>query len=201
MDDLGVLQALRLKGRAPESDVASTLNADPGEVHAAIEQLVRAGLVTPGPMLALSPDGRGRLRDLLADERSSVDASAMAATYAQFRSVNADFKALITDWQLRDGRPNDHTDPCYDDAVLARLGPVHNTVMRIVAAAAAQVPRLANYGAKLTTAWERVRAGDLAWLVRPLADSYHTVWFELHEELIGVAGLSRQDEARAGYAD
>jgi len=201
MNNLGILQALRLKGRASESDVASTLNADPGEIHTAIEQLVQAGLVTRGAMLALSPAGRDRLGELLAEERSSVNASAMAATYAQFRSVNADFKALITDWQLKEGRPNDHTDASYDDAVLARLGEVHDSAMRIVTDASGQVPRLADYGAKLTTAWERVSGGDVAWLARPLADSYHTVWFELHEELIGASGLSRQEEARAGHAD
>jgi pyruvate,orthophosphate dikinase len=33
-----------------------------------------------------------------------------------------------------------------------------------------------------------------------MIDSYHTVWFELHEDLIGLAGLSRADEAAAGRA-
>ena len=200
MNNLRILQALRLKGRAHESDVASTLNADVSEIRGAIAGLVQAGLVTQGTMLTLSPGGRDHLAQLLADERSSVDSSAMAATYAEFRSVNAAFKALVTDWQLRDGTPNDHTDPSYDDAVLARLDAVHDEVLRIVAAAAAQVPRLSTYGTKLTTAWERVMAGDVAWLTRPIADSYHTVWFELHEELIGASGLSRQEEAHAGHA-
>ena len=200
MNNLRVLQALRLKGRAHESDVASTLNADVSEIRGAIGGLVQAGLVTPGTMLTLSPGGRDHLAHLLADERSSVDSSAMAVTYAQFRPVNTAFKALVTDWQLRDGTPNDHTDPSYDGAVLARLDAVHDEVLRIVADAAAQVPRLSTYGTKLTTAWERVMAGDVAWLTRPIADSYHTVWFELHEELIGASGLSRQEEAHAGHA-
>jgi hypothetical protein len=37
-------------------------------------------------------------------------------------------------------------------------------------------------------------------LTRPIIDSYHTVWFELHEELIQAAGRSREDEAKAGHA-
>ena len=77
---------------------------------------------------------------------------------------------------------------------------MHDEVLRIVADAAAHVPRLSTYGTKLAGAWARVKAGDVAWLTRPIADSYHTVWFELHEELIGVAGLTRQEEARAGHA-
>jgi hypothetical protein len=37
-------------------------------------------------------------------------------------------------------------------------------------------------------------------LLKPLIDSYHTVWFELHEELISLAGLSREAEAASGRA-
>jgi hypothetical protein len=43
-------------------------------------------------------------------------------------------------------------------------------------------------------------AGDTTWLARPIIDSYHTVWFELHEELIAASGLTREEEARAGHA-
>ena len=33
------------------------------------------------------------------------------------------------------------------------------------------------------------------YLASPLVDSYHTVWFELHEELIELAGSTREAEA------
>jgi pyruvate,orthophosphate dikinase len=33
-----------------------------------------------------------------------------------------------------------------------------------------------------------------------MVDSYHTVWFELHEELIGMAGRTRATEAESGSA-
>jgi hypothetical protein len=59
---------------------------------------------------------------------------------------------------------------------------------------------LSVYRAKLDEALVKINDGDTAWLTRPIVDSYHTVWFELHEELIGAAGLTRQDEAEAGHA-
>jgi hypothetical protein len=31
-------------------------------------------------------------------------------------------------------------------------------------------------------------------------DSYHSIWFELHEELIRLAGRTREDESSAGRA-
>jgi hypothetical protein len=52
----------------------------------------------------------------------------------------------------------------------------------------------------LTAALDKINAGDSTWLTRPLIDSYHTVWFELHEELIGAVGLTREEAARSGDA-
>lgn len=201
MNELELLQALRLKGRVGEADLAATVGAEPAAVGPAVAKLAEAGLVAEGKILKLTPEGRERLTELLAEERSSVDAAEMAQTYDAFRGVNGDFKALIADWQLKDGQPNDHTDAAYDAGVLGRLDGVHETVMPIIAGAAAQLPRLNAYGTKLVTALGKVKAGELPWLTRPIMDSYHTVWFELHEELIGAAGLTREEEANAGHAD
>jgi len=62
-------------------------------------------------------------------------------------------------------------------------------------------PRLAPYPERFGSALARVRAGEHTWLARPMIDSYHTVWFELHEDLIGLAGLTRAGEAAAGRAE
>jgi pyruvate,orthophosphate dikinase len=36
-------------------------------------------------------------------------------------------------------------------------------------------------------------------IASPLKDSYHTIWFELHEELIHLAGRDRAtEEAKSG---
>ena len=191
MSELAVLQAVRLKGRVSRDDLAATLGGDFVDV---VDRLVGSGLLLDGPTLRLSPEGRGRLEGLLADERSHVDAAAVLAAYDEFRSVNAEFKALVTDWQLRDGQPNTHEDTRYDAAVLARLDDVHRRVTPIIAAAAAQLPRLNRYSVKLQTALDNIHAGETMWLARPLIDSYHTVWFELHEELILAAGRTRETD-------
>lgn len=200
MSELKVLQAVRLKGRVNPADLGATVDEDPATVAKTIEELTEAGLLVEGRTLRLSPDGRTRLTELLAEERKSIDADALAAAYDDFRSVNAEFKALVSDWQLKDGEPNPHDDAGYDAAVLARLDDVHHQVVPIIAAAAAQVPRLSAYSDKLAGALANVKAGDTVWLTRPIIDSYHTVWFELHEELILAAGLTREEEAKAGHA-
>lgn len=200
MTELHVLQAVRLKGRVSAADLAATLGVDGTEVQQTVRRLADAGLLVEGPTVRITPDGRARLAELLAAERQAVDPAAIAAAYDQFRSINADFKALVTDWQLKDGQPNQHEDAAYDAAVLDRLDDVHQRVTPIIATLAAQLPRLHRYSEKLAAALDKVRAGEIAWLTRPLIDSYHTVWFELHEELILAAGLTREQAAKSGDA-
>lgn len=200
MIELSVLQAVRLKGRVSMSDLVATLGSDESSVVATVEQLTASGLLTGGTTLRITDEGRGRLGELLADERSRIDAAAIAAAYDDFRSVNVEFKALVTDWQVRDGVANTHDDADYDAGVLARLDSVHRRALPIIAAASGHLPRLGRYSAKLQAAFDRIKAGDTVWLSRPLIDSYHTVWFELHEELILAAGRSRDAEVKAGGA-
>ena len=191
MSELSVLQAVRLKGRVSRADLAATLGEDRFDV---IDRLVGSGLLLDGPTLRLSPEGRGRLEGLLADERSHVDTAAVLAAYGEFRSVNAEFKALVTDWQLKDGQLNTHEDAGYDAAVLARLDDAHRRVTPTIAAVATQLPRLSRYSVKLQRALDNIHAGQTMWLARPLIDSYHTVWFELHEELILATGRTRETD-------
>jgi hypothetical protein len=197
MTELAVLQAVRLKGRVTPTDLAATLNQDADD---AADELTASGLLVGGTTLRISPSGRDRLEALLAEEREGIDPVAMTAAYDDFRSVNADFKALVTDWQLKDDEPNPHDDAEYDAAVLARLDTVHARVLPIIDAVSAQLPRLNSYSTKLVAALDKIKAGDTTWLTRPLIDSYHTVWFEWHEELIGAVGLTREQAARSGDA-
>ena len=201
MSELTVLQAVRLKGRVTEADLVATLGEDAADVAATLAQLTATGLLVEGKTFRISAEGRERLNALLANERSGVDQNALAETYGDFRVVNNEFKALVSDWQIKDGQPNSHDDAEYDAAILNRLDNLHQQVLPIAAAITTLLPRLSAYAAKLNSAVDKVKAGDTTWFTRPIMDSYHTVWLELHEELIGASGLSREEEARAGYAD
>ncbi len=195
-----MLQAVRLKGRVSAADLAATLNARPGDIAGTVERLIGSGLLLDGAALRISPAGRARLEELLAEERRGIDREVLLAAYNDFRPVNADLKSLITDWQLKGGptgTPNTHDDAEYDGAVLARLRSVHARVTPIIEAAAAQLPRLRGYSAKLAAALNKIDSGETAWLSKPLVDSYHTVWFELHEELIVAVGLTREEAEKS----
>lgn len=184
--DVTVLQAVRLKGRVGRADLP-----DP------VDGLVAAGLLTDGPWVRLTDDGRSRLAELLAAERATVDPRAVNELYERFLVVNADFKPLISRWQL--ARDTDAGDGA--TAALADLDELHREVLLVIAAAGELIPRLHAYAERLDAALRRAQGGDMSWLTRPMVDSYHTVWFELHEELIGLAGRTRAGEASSGSAD
>jgi len=202
MSQTALLQTLRLKGRATAAAIAAALAAAPDTVTAGLTDLTDSGLAELGPREAykLTPAGRDALAEALAAERAGIDTAAVKVHYDAFCEHNDRFKEVMTAWQLKDpSTPNDHTDVAYDDGVVARLGEIHHSVVPVVSAAVAPVERLAaSYPRRLDIAWQKVAGGDRSWIAKPLADSYHTVWFELHEELIGLAGLTRAEEAAAG---
>ncbi|OHV05248.1 hypothetical protein BKN37_06655 [Mycobacterium talmoniae] len=203
MNDLQVLQAARLKGRATDADLTAAAGISDSDVATLLQSLIDAGeLDRAGSRLKLTAVGRARLETLLASERAELDPEVLQEHYQEFDVINAEFKQLVTDWQLIDGvRPNDHSDADYDADIVKRLVDLHERFAPLLGRLVQLVPRLSPYPARFGSALEKLAAGERKWFALPLIDSYHTVWFELHEELIGVAGLTRADEAAAGRAE
>lgn len=201
--EIRVLQALRLKGRALPEDVAAAAGVDPAELAPIIEKLTADGNAEEARgRLKLTKPGREVLEGLLAEERKGVDQDALKSAYHDFDQHNSSFKQLITDWQLKDGdTPNDHSDAAYDQQIVDRLVELDGAFAPLLSTIVSIAPRLEPYPARFAGALEKVRGGDHTWIARPMIDSYHTVWFELHEDLIGLAGLNRADEAAAGRAE
>ena len=172
-------------------------------VEHALADLVAAGVAKEAKgRYMLTPEGRDLLRSRIDEERGTVDQVALRAAYEEFGVHNSALKQLVTDWQLVNGTtPNDHTDAAYDAAIVTRLGALHASFLPLAERVVVIAPRLAPYPVRFTGALQRVQSGEHTWIARPMIDSYHTVWFELHEELIGLAGLSRADEAAAGRAE
>ena len=38
-------------------------------------------------------------------------------------------------------------------------------------------------------------SGDTDWFTKPMLPSYHTVWFEMHEDLLSTLGIERGSES------
>lgn len=117
--------------------------------------------------------------------------------YESFEVVNLDLKALITDWQVveRGGisTPNDHSDSEYDNRIIDRLGAIHERIEVILGQMATHETRLSGYLRKLQTALEHAEDGEIEWVSEVRIESYHTVWFELHEDLLRMLGKEREE--------
>lgn len=202
------LHGLRLKGFAEASVVAELFSLDEAVVTAELEKaatsdfaMFRDGRRTGW---ALKPDGRAENERLLAEE---LDASGhrdlVHGAYERFLALNGTMLAVCTRWQVKDQEAqelNDHTDAAYDAAVIGELKGLDDGVQPIVAELEQALPRFAVYAPRFVTALDKLDAGELEWFTKPVMESYHTVWFELHEELIRLSGRNRLDEAQAGRA-
>ena len=49
------------------------------------------------------------------------------------------------------------------------------------------------YKQRLDDAYDKVLAGEHDWVSGARIDSYHTVWFELHEDLLRMLGREREE--------
>jgi phage-related protein len=115
--------------------------------------------------------------------------------YERFLPLNRELVRVCTDWQVRPGgAPNDHRDARYDWSVLDRLHTIDERVGPIASRLGRRIERFAAYRPRLRDALERVDGGDTEWLSSPRVDSYHTVWMQLHEDLLLAIGGDRASE-------
>jgi hypothetical protein len=198
-----VLHTLRLRSVAPLELVATRLSLDAASVRHELDEATRLGWVRSrsGALAgySLTVEGRVEAERLLAEElRSRGSRAQVEARYADFLPLNRELLAICTDWQVMtvDGAEvvNDHADPERDARVLARLDRLHAEATPLTGLLAAALERFEGYGSRLAAAHARIRAGETEWLTRPTIDSYHTVWFELHEDLLATLGRRRSDE-------
>jgi hypothetical protein len=134
--------------------------------------------------------GRQLHREILHHDDLRARAGQMEAWYGRFESVNAELKETCTAWQLRQGlTPNDHTDQTYDCAVVGQLAVIHGRAVCLLAEL--HSPRMDRYATRLGSALEAVQAGDRDRFTKPLNDSYHDTWMELHQDLLVSFDLRR----------
>lgn len=194
-----VLHGLAIKKHGSAGSVAGLTGLEPGRV----DQLLREGVgrgkvVEVQGKYMLAPLARVSLEADYSKHYSSERGNpAFVSAYEDFDVVNTQLKALITAWQSMDvgGHTvvNDHSQPDYDRRIIEKLGDLHERADTVLARLAAVVPRLVYYQVKLLEALERSEDGAIEWVSDVKIDSYHTVWFELHEDLLRILGRTRTE--------
>jgi pyruvate,orthophosphate dikinase len=200
------LRAVGIKGFAQPQAAADAVLASPDDVQPILDQLVIEGfLAASAGAYRLTETGTVRAGDLLDAERTAWGPDRAIAALDAFLELDHRMKDAVTAWQLRDDDAgaqvvNDHSDAHYDRAVLDRLAALHGDATAWMAPLESGWPRVVGYRARLARAIEQAVNGDQRFVASPRVDSYHGIWFELHEDLIQLAGRTREQETAAGRA-
>jgi hypothetical protein len=192
-----VMHALAVKKHADAPALAEFTGLSQADVTRLLAGATASGRVAAAqgkyvltPLARLALDGQYARQ--YADLRENAT---LLQAYASFEQINIQLKTLITDWQTTEVGgarvPNDHSDAGYDMRILDRLGNLHERAERILVQLVNGLPRFDYYRRKLTRALERAEDGQSEWVSDARLPSYHTVWFELHEDLLRILGRRR----------
>lgn len=200
--ELLVLHAVRLLGMAEDDEVAARFDLEPAVASELLLDFEARGWVTHVEFAGtggwtLTETGRTENERRLAEELSGTGSSPVVeAAYHRFLPQNGRLLRAATDWQLRPSATdplavNDHTDRPWDGRVLDTLSDLSAELADIGPALSDRLARFSGYDERFAAALERVRRGEPGWVNRPKVDSCHTVWMQLHEDLLATLGLRR----------
>lgn len=183
------LHALRVKGVATAAEVARLTGID--GVAEALAALVAQKLVArraggEGEYHALTSAGHDAHGAAVAERLGLKARGLLAAAYdSRFLAVNLRFKQLCADWQEQGERFE----------LVEAAADVHDDIIAVLRTAAAADVRFERYAERLNATMDAFQGGDARALTAPVGESYHNVWFELHEDLLVTLSRSRRDEA------
>jgi hypothetical protein len=190
-----VLHALRIKGLAGLDDIVAITGLESARVEFLLSFAEHDRLIDrqEGQVKGwvLTRYGNADDERLLGAERSADAQNTLSSVYTQFLPVNAQLKETCTAWQLRGSGINDHSDADYDASVIARLEKADAEIQRLLGTVTG---RFGSYATRFSVALKKVRAGDRDAFAKPMSQSYHDIWMELHQDLLVTLGLDRSAE-------
>jgi NAD(P)-dependent dehydrogenase (short-subunit alcohol dehydrogenase family) len=190
------LHAVRLLGFADTNSIAERFGQDPADVERSLIEAGANGWALRSSFAAtrgwsLTVAGRAENERLLAAELNSVRGhSGVSGVHSDFLSLNTNVVAACSRIQLQwlsDGHPpTDGIDEETRQTFIQALTSLRGLEVRLTAL----LPRFSGYADRLEMAVANA-ATDPAWLTATDRDSFHRVWFELHEDLIATLGIQR----------
>ncbi|MGE3482314.1 MAG: hypothetical protein AB7K73_12985 [Gammaproteobacteria bacterium] len=180
--EFAVLNVIHLKRLAGNDALVALTGLDAATLGPLIGAAATRGLVMSteaGHMLL--PEGTDAVRAYYDDTYAALRGDAVIeAWYRRFETLNTRFIALLTSWQ---GHPA-------DDALfkaLAVIEQLSQEIERLVP----RIPRYQGYQQRFDAAIGAIDGGDTGLLCDPRRDSAHNIWFEFHEDILGVLGRPR----------
>lgn len=192
--DVLVLHAVRTLGYADTSRIAARRGIDLETVAEHLLDAEARGWVTSTTFggdqgWSLTEAGKSYGEQLLAAELEATGArDLVAAVHEEFLPLNATVTAACSAWQLAEIGVGG-TVVTREETIMALEGP-GATLQELEVRLTARLTRYAGYYFRFSEALARA-AAEPAWITGTDRDSCHSVWFELHEDLIATLALSR----------
>lgn len=175
VDELALLQAVRLKKQVTAEVIAAHLGVSVSAGRTAVAALVEQGKAAPvGDGIELTDKGVAELTDQLDAERVSIDEDSIAELYDLFVPLDEELATVLSEPDA--------------DGFVDSLLDFDRRAQGVFDDVSAFVPRLSRYQDLFSDALERIKGGAFAWATAGNIDSYGTVWREMREELAGAAG-------------
>ena len=179
LDDWAYLHQARIRGFLPFNEAHKPELA--GLIEAKLLQETPVGII-------LTTDGMATHSAELEAWRSQADLALLEKTYSRFLSVNQEMKSGCSTWQTSQ-RDSEAAMKIEDllRGILDRVKPA-------LARASKLAGRFGDYGDRLEGALRRAASGEHRYFTDPTVDSFHTVWFECHEDYLVTLDRSREEE-------
>jgi hypothetical protein len=195
-----VLHGVAVKKYATVAEIASVTGVDPDQVRYLVETATASGrLLVNGDKYLLTPLAQVAVRFDYSRQFDTIrSGNAFLTAFDRFETINTNLKSLITRWQTIDTRgarvANDHSDREYDMEIISNLGEINDEVASLLGTFESALQRFTYYRVNLDAALEKAEAGDLEWVSSARVLSYHTLWFELHEDLLRILDKRRRED-------
>ncbi|MEM2569712.1 MAG: hypothetical protein QXF59_03710 [Candidatus Bathyarchaeia archaeon] len=192
-----VLDYLDIFKMTSESAMREDLESYVTELLPIIKSLLKKGLIEQffGEQWKITSKGENAISE---ERKALLERSGQKDKFIhyceEFEELNREFKELVFRWQMRDEGgvlvPNDHKDLEYDFAILEKMRTIHERNKSLINNIASIFPFYRRFITRFEKAYERLMSGEFAYMDRA-RDSYHNIWFELHESLLKLSGMSR----------
>lgn len=173
-----VLQYLSREGVAETETIADDTDIPDTELTETLNDLESDGYLEGDGFWYLTDEGESYFNDVLRARFTSDQMAELEDCYQEFESLDRRFKELANSWQQLD-------DERARDELIGDLTEFHRDVETFLNGFTEPLQaEYRTYVTELKSALETLRDGDDKYFTGTDVDSYHTVWFRWHDDLL-----------------
>jgi len=187
--ELAVLQHLAMEGIAETEEVVDGTGRSESGVVDVLERLESEGHVEEDGFWYLSDTGEERLNEVCRARFDDNQLAEIREVFERFEEFDGRMKDLAETWQELDEHERGPDADPVDEVV-----DLQTKVESLFADLPADVHAVYEpYVDALSEAVDRLQDGETEYFTATDVDSYHTVWFELHDDLLRTLGEEREE--------